>query len=181
MQHRFLALLEPVQPFAFGADRADHLPGQLPLRIDAAAVGVLPDSRQVEPFDPGGGGQVDAVGERLVARFGADHAEHLALRQAEDRRQLFRRQRRLRHFRGDGEDRRRVFGGSQRVAVAVEQVAAQAGQRHRLRLLADRLGGEPRPLHALQPEGTGRDAEEAEEEAGEEEADPALGRPHRIP
>ena len=59
-----------------------------------------------------------------------------------------RRLRRVLHLVGGGVDRRRVLGGGERVAVAVEQVAAQAGDGDDLGLLVGRprrRAGRPAP------------------------------------
>ena len=50
-----LARLEPGQALVVDPDRADHLRGELALRVDAAAVGELADPRQLQRCDPLGG------------------------------------------------------------------------------------------------------------------------------
>ena len=51
VQDGVLGGLEPGQALVLGADRADHLAGEVALRVDAAAVGEHPDPGQLELLD----------------------------------------------------------------------------------------------------------------------------------
>ena len=177
-QRRLLALLDPGQPLAFVADDADHLAGHFALRVGPAAGGQLADPFEAQFFDLLRGGQVDVLGEVGEARFDGQLFQHLAFFLFQDRRQQRRRFGRIFHLVGRRVDRRRVFGGGEAGAVAVEDRAAQAGNVDRLGLLVERLRGQLRGLHPLQPEGTADDDEEGEQEAGEEQADASLDQAH---
>ncbi len=147
----------PVRPWFSEPTAPITCDGQVALRVGAAAVGVLPDALQMKAFDPLGRRQGDFFGEHGEGRFRGHRTQYLALVQPEDRRQFFRRQGGLVDLVRHREDRRRVFGGGEGVAAAIEQAAAQTGHGDRFGLLADGLGGELRALHSLQPEGAADD------------------------
>jgi hypothetical protein len=180
LENRFLARLEPHQALVFRTDRADHLARHLPLRVGAAAVGKLTDPFQVEGFDLCRGGEVDFVGDVGETRFCGQRFQHFAFLLVEDRGQLGRCLRRVFQLIGSRVDRRRLFGGGELIAAAVEQAAAQTGHDDRFGLLGDGLGGELGTLHPLQPEGAADDHYEAEHEAGEEQADAAVDQTHPL-
>jgi hypothetical protein len=67
----------------------------------------------------------------------------------------------------------------QHLAVAVEHAAALTRDGHGRDLLASSLGAERAALHALQPERADEHQGEQQEEAAEEEPEPAIDHSHR--
>src|SRR5436853_232884 len=169
-----VARLEAGQPLVFGADGADYLARHLALRVGAAAVGQLADPFDVERFDLRRGAEVGFFRQVGETPFGGQRFQHVGLGLIEDRSQARRRGRRVFDLVGGGEDRRRVFGGGELVAAAVEEGTAQPGTGDDFGLLGGRLRGEARARHPLPPEGPADDEEETEEEAAEEKPDPTL-------
>ena len=182
-EHRSSPCLEPGQALVFGADRADHLARHLALRVDAAAVGQLrrslpgravrssPRSVSVD--------LVGDVGEAAILRSGLR-----ALRPASRSRiaaDLLRRLRRVLHLVGRREDRRRVLGdGELRCRCGRASLPRRPGHRRPSRS----AGRSPRtraaaPCTPCSQKARATTTQEAEEEAGEEQPDPALDQAHR--
>ena len=178
-QHRVLLRFESGQSLPFGPDRADHLSGHVPLGVGPAAGRKLPDSRQPEPGDPRRAYDADLVGDVGKARMRCQAVQDLCLAQAEDRGQLGGGTRRVLDLVRGGVDVRRIFGAGKLVALAVKQAAAQPRDGDHPGLLGERLGGERRALHPLQPEGAPDDDQKTEQKAGEEEPYAALDQAHR--
>ncbi len=178
-QRRVLGLLQAGQALVLGADGADHLRGQRPLRIEAAAVGQRRDALDVQLLDAVGLVQADLLGE--VGEAGLRVRERLLEVEAgsgQDRGQPLGRARGVldlvrRRDHGGG-----VLGDRQDLAVPVEHAAALAGDRHGRHLLGARVGAQLAALHPLQPGGAGERHAEQQHEAAEDQAQAPVDQPH---
>ena len=170
--------LEPGEALVLDPDGADHLAGELALRVDPAAVGEQADAGQLERLDLGRGVERDLAGDVGEAGVLGDALEHALLVGVEDLRQLVRGRVRVLDLVRRREHGRRILGDGELLAAAVEDRSARPRDHDHLPLLALCLAGEAAALDPLDPDRADEHEREEDDEPGEQESDPALDQAH---
>ena len=178
-EHAVLRVLQAGETLVVGPDRADHLRGELALRIEPLAGRHRRDAGDVEPLHLGGDVGIDLPGQIGEARAAVrQRIQQIRGRLAEHLVEAHRGPAGVLHLIRRGDHVGGILGGRQDLAVAVEHAAALAGDGHRGDLLAVGLGTKRAALHPLQPERAQEREGEDQEERTEEQAQPAIDEPH---